>query len=192
VITVDAPSWSSDTATMILWHRESTGWVQVAGPWSAWTGAEGWSTAPGESTLRSPVGSFSFGIGFGLAANPGYRLGWFVVHPTDYWVEDPSSKDYNTRQQGPASGTNVPWKHYEQLSQQPVAYQYSALINFNVPVTGSARGSGIFLHVSKGKPTAGCVSLPVDELLTVLRWIDSSTRIVMGPDSVIRTLRPGT
>ena len=191
-MTVDSPSWGSDTATMILWQRESTGWVQVAGPWFAWTGGGGWSYKPGESTRRSPIGSFSFGIGFGLSANPGYRLGWFVVHPTDYWVEDPSSRVYNTHQPGPASGTNVPWGHYEQLSRQPIAYQYSALIDFNVPVSGSARGSGIFLHVSKGASTAGCVSLPVSELRTALRWIDGNTRIVMGPDSVIRTLRPGT
>jgi L,D-peptidoglycan transpeptidase YkuD (ErfK/YbiS/YcfS/YnhG family) len=191
VMTVDSPSWSSDTATVILWQRGPTGWVQVAGPWSAWTGGAGWSYQPGESTRRSPVGSFSFGIGFGVSPNPGYRLGWFVVGPTDYWVEDPASSVYNTHQQWPA-GKPVPWGHDERLIEQPVAYQYAALIDFNVPVWGHGRGSGIFLHVSKGASTAGCVSLPVPELLTALRWIDGHTRIVMGPDSVIRGLRPGT
>jgi L,D-peptidoglycan transpeptidase YkuD (ErfK/YbiS/YcfS/YnhG family) len=33
-------------------------------------------------------------------------------------------------------------------------------------------GSAIFLHVSTGGPTAGCISLPVGELLQVLRWLD--------------------
>ena len=56
-----------------------------------------------------------------------------------------------------------------------------------MPARGG-RGSGIFLHVSKGAPTAGCVGLPTNELLTALRWIDSGTRIIMGPDSEIRKL----
>jgi L,D-peptidoglycan transpeptidase YkuD (ErfK/YbiS/YcfS/YnhG family) len=192
VMTVDAPSWASDTATVILWQRSSRGWAQVAGPWMAWTGQNGWAYAPGESTLRSPIGSFTFGVGFGLAANPGYRLGWFAVGSTDYWVEDPASAAYNTHQLGPTDEATAPWGHFERLADQPVAYQYAALIDFNVPPTGHARGSGIFLHVSKGHATAGCVALPVDELVTALRWIDGGTRIVMGPDSVIRGLHPGS
>jgi L,D-peptidoglycan transpeptidase YkuD (ErfK/YbiS/YcfS/YnhG family) len=187
VMTVDSPSWASDTATMILWQREGSAWVQVAGPWSAWVGAAGWAYAPGESTDRSPIGSFPFGTGFGTAANPGYGLGWFVIDPNDYWVEDPSSAQYNTHQVGPADESQAPWGHFERLVDQPVAYEYAALIDFNVPANGP-RGSGIFLHASKGAATAGCVSLPVGELLTALRWIDRGTRIVMGPDSEIRKL----
>jgi len=82
----------------------------------------------------------------------------------------------------------VPWGHYEHLIDYPDAYQYAALINFNVPATGSGRGSGIFLHEATGGSTAGCVSLPPDELVAALRWIDASTWIVMAPDDVIRTL----
>ena len=186
-MTVHSPSWASVTATVILWEHKATGWVRVAGPWSAWTGKAGWSYTPGEATLRSPIGSFTFGIGFGLSPDPGYQLGWFVVGPTDYWVEDPASPVYNTHQQGPEDKSQAPWGHFERLIDQPVAYRYSALINFNVPASGG-RGSGIFLHVSKGAPTAGCVSLPTAELLTALRWIDSGTRIIMGPDSEIRKL----
>ncbi len=88
-------------------------------------------------------------MGFGTAANPGYRLGWFGVGPTDYWVEDPASSVYNTHQQGPSDESQAPWGHFERLIDQPVAYQYSVLINFNVPAHG-ARGSGIFLHVVEG------------------------------------------
>jgi L,D-peptidoglycan transpeptidase YkuD (ErfK/YbiS/YcfS/YnhG family) len=137
--------------------------------------------------LGSGGGSFTFGTGFGLSPNPGYRLGWFDVGPTDYWVEDPASPVYNTHQQGPADESQAPWGHFERLIDQPVAYQYAALINFDVPASGG-RGSGIFLHASKGAATAGCVSLPVGELITALRWIDQGTRIIMGPDSEIRKL----
>ena len=189
IITVDSPSWSSTTATFTGWERRGSAWVPVLGPWTANVGYAGWSWTPGEATGRSPIGSFTFGVGFGTAGNPGYRLGWFPITPTDYWVEDPAAgKAYNTHQQGPASGKGVPWGHYEHLIDYADAYQYAALINFNVPVTGSGRGSGIFLHESNGGSTAGCVSLPRDQLVAALRWIDGSTRIVMAPDDTIRTL----
>jgi hypothetical protein len=43
-------------------------------------------------------------------------------------------------------------------------------------------GSAIFLHIKIGTPTAGCVTLPVGELLEVLRWLNpaASPRIEMG------------
>ena len=43
-------------------------------------------------------------------------------------------------------------------------------------------GSAIFLHINIGTPTAGCVTLPVGELLKVLRWLNpaASPRIAMG------------
>ncbi len=194
VLTVTSPSWSSTTATAVAWERtpDGLGWRQVGGPWPATVGYGGWAFTPGEATGRSPVGSFSFGTGFGLAGNPGYRLGWFDVGPTDYWVEDPAAGlAYNTRQQGPVDPRQAPWGHFERLADYPVQYRYAALINFNVPVSGTGRGSGIFLHVSTGGPTAGCVGLETDALLWVLRWIDAGTRIVMGPTDAV-TRGPGS
>jgi L,D-peptidoglycan transpeptidase YkuD (ErfK/YbiS/YcfS/YnhG family) len=38
------------------------------------------------------------------------------------------------------------------------------------------KGSAIFLHVSSGQPTAGCVSIPVADLLRVLRALRPSLR----------------
>jgi L,D-peptidoglycan transpeptidase YkuD (ErfK/YbiS/YcfS/YnhG family) len=44
------------------------------------------------------------------------------------------------------------------------------------------RGSGIFLHASTGRPTLGCVSLPVAQLVATLRWLRPGSRplIVIG------------
>jgi len=189
VITVVSPSWSSPTASLTLWERRGDGsWAQAGGPWDAGVGGEGWAYEPGEATRRSPVGSFGFGTGFGLEANPGYAGGWFGIGDTDYWVEDPASPDYNTHQRGPADPAQAPWGHFEHLVDFPVAYRYVALIDFNVPPRGGI-GSGIFLHESTGGSTAGCVSLAEDELLTTLRWIDpASTRIIMGPESELSKL----
>jgi len=189
VITVVSSSWDSSTSSLALWERHSGGsWEPAGGPWDANVGGGGWAYEPGEGSRRSPVGSFDFGTGFGLKADPGYAGGWFAVADTDYWVEDPASPDYNTRQQGPVDPGQAPWGHFEHLADFPVAYRYVALINFNIPPRGGI-GSGIFLHESTGGSTAGCVSLPENELLTTLRWIDpGSTRIIMGPESELSTL----
>lgn len=194
VLSVTSNGWSDTTAMAILWERnaDGVGWRQVGGPWLANVGYGGWAYAPGESTGRSPIGSFTFGTGFGTGQNPGYRLGWFDIGPTDYWVEDPAAGPaYNAHQQGPANSAQAPWGHFERLADYPVLYQYAALINFNVPATGTGRGSGIFLHASSGGWTAGCVALPVPQLVQTLRWIDPGTRIVMGPLSEV-TRGPAT
>lgn len=190
IITVDGPCWSCTTAAFDAWQRNADGtWAHVFGPWEAYVGYTGWSWTPGEGAGYSPIGSFGFGTGFGTDQNPGYRLGWFVITPNDYWVEDPNAgAEYNTHQLGPANESAAPWGHFERLIDSSAAYQDAAFIEFNWPVTGSGRGSGIFLHVETGRPTAGCVSLPRSELLQVLPWIDGGTRIVMGPDDTIRSL----
>ncbi|MGI9079996.1 MAG: L,D-transpeptidase family protein [Acidimicrobiales bacterium] len=189
VITVVSSSWSSSMATLTMWERGGDGsWAAAGGPWQAGVGRAGWAYQPGESTLRSPVGSFGFGTGFGLRPDPGYAGGWFDIGDTDYWVEDPASPDYNTHRQEPVDPAQAPWGHFEHLIDYPVAYRYVALIDFNVPARGGI-GSGIFLHESTGGSTAGCVSLPEAELLTALRWIDpATTRIIMGPASELPKL----
>ena len=52
------------------------------------------------------------------------------------------------------------------------------------------RGSGIFLHVSHGNATLGCVALPLRQLVKTLRWFDPAKRplIVIGTRATIRKL----
>jgi L,D-peptidoglycan transpeptidase YkuD (ErfK/YbiS/YcfS/YnhG family) len=61
------------------------------------------------------------------------------------------------------------------------AYDYGAVIGYNTARTPRL-GSAIFLHINIGMPTAGCVTLPVGELLEILRWLNpaASPRIEMG------------
>ena len=60
-------------------------------------------------------------------------------------------------------------------------YDYGAVIAYNTARTPGL-GSGIFLHVNIGIATAGCVTLPMGELLRVLRWLNParSPQIRMG------------
>ena len=67
------------------------------------------------------------------------------------------------------------------------AYDYGAVIAYNMDPTVPGAGSAIFLHVSDGGPTVGCVSLPTGELLAVLRWLSPAARprIIMGTAATI-------
>lgn len=188
LITVRSSGWSSTTGELSAWERSTVGWKRVFGPWRSHNGYSGWrpEQARVEGDGTTPAGRFGFLGGFGLRSDPGYRLGWFVVDRHDYWAGDPSRSDYNTHQRGPSDPALAPWRDHEHLIDHPVAYRYSAVIDFNMPVTGP-RGSAIFLHVSTGGHTAGCVSLTESRLVRLLPWIDAGTEIVMGPDSAIRS-----
>ena len=70
----------------------------------------------------------------------------------------------------------------EDLSRSPTAYRHFAVIHYNADPVVPGRGSGIFLHASTGRPTLGCVSLPVPQLVAVLRWLRPASKplIVIG------------
>jgi L,D-peptidoglycan transpeptidase YkuD (ErfK/YbiS/YcfS/YnhG family) len=60
--------------------------------------------------------------------------------------------------------------------QQPAAYPFLAVIEYNMRRVVPGRGSGIFLHAQTGGPTIGCVSLRKPELRAVLRWLNPRAR----------------
>jgi L,D-peptidoglycan transpeptidase YkuD (ErfK/YbiS/YcfS/YnhG family) len=76
------------------------------------------------------------------------------------------------------------------MSRSPVAYRHLAVIAYNTRPIVPGRGSGIFLHASTGRPTLGCVSLPLPQLLRTLRWLRPRREplIVIGTPRTIRRL----
>jgi L,D-peptidoglycan transpeptidase YkuD (ErfK/YbiS/YcfS/YnhG family) len=126
---------------------------------------------------------YGFNIMFGQRANPGVKFPYRVADSQSVWVDDVSSPYYNTWQENAAlKGEHLASSGYA------TAYAYAAVIAYNMPNPVPGKGSAIFLHVSTGGPTAGCVSISQSSLLQVLRWLDpaKSPVIVMGPSSVIR------
>ena len=41
------------------------------------------------------------------------------------------------------------------------------------------KGGGIFLHVSNGKPTAGCIAIPQAQMAKVMRWLDPAKQPIV-------------
>jgi len=150
----------------------------------AFIGRAGFSADKHEGDLKTPVGKYGFGVMFGQRANPGVKSPYRQADAASVWVDDVASPYYNTWQENAAL-------HGEHLDSAgyATAYAYAADIAYNTSPITPGRGSAIFLHVSTGGGTAGCVSLPQSDLLQVLRWLDPgrSPVIVMAPASVIRS-----
>lgn len=178
LVTVSAASYGATQAELTAYQREGGRWRRVFGPWVAWIGRNGMAPpgAKREGDGRTPSGTFGFGFFFGVDRDPGVRFPYRSVDASDFWDDDPSSPLYNLwvddRDANPGADPEP---------MDVSAYDYGAVIAYNTARTPGL-GSAIFLHINIGTPTAGCVTLPVGELLEVLRWLNpaASPRIVMG------------
>jgi L,D-peptidoglycan transpeptidase YkuD (ErfK/YbiS/YcfS/YnhG family) len=191
LVTVVAPRRSSTQGALELWRKTGGCWRALAGPWTAWLGQRGVSANKREGDRTTPVGAFGFlPVMYGIAPNPGVRYRYHRIACGDWWVEDPRSPWYN-RFHHVQCGSKPPFRvTSEDLSRSPTAYRHLAVIAYNTNPVVPGRGSGIFLHASTGRPTLGCVSLPLPQLLTVLRWLRSTREplIVIGTRQAMRGL----
>jgi L,D-peptidoglycan transpeptidase YkuD (ErfK/YbiS/YcfS/YnhG family) len=161
----------------------------VGGAWSAWLGQNGVSANKREGDRTTPAGVFGFGrVVYGIAPNPGVRYRYHRIVCGDWWVEDPRSRWYN-RFRHVRCGSTPPFRvTSEDLSRSPTAYRHFAFIRYHADPLVPGRGSGIFRHASTGRPTLGCVSLLLPQLLAVLRWLSpaSAPLIAIGTAAQIR------
>ena len=162
VITVDAPSASSTTATLIAWENDGNGWYQALPAMPAVDGANGWLPAASSRRGRRHHARRHLPVRVHHvrhATQSGHAFAYHQLVCGDWWDEDSASPTYNTFQHV-TCGTAPPYAaESEALWTEGNAYPSMAVIDFNTPPTGPY-GSGIFLHADVGQPTAGCVSLP--------------------------------
>jgi L,D-peptidoglycan transpeptidase YkuD (ErfK/YbiS/YcfS/YnhG family) len=189
LVTVVAPRRGVTQGSLRLWRKAGACWYPVAGPWIAWLGQRGVSAHKHEGDRTTPAGAFGFlPTMYGIAPNPGVRYRYHRVVCGDWWVEDSRSSWYN-RFRHVRCGSSPPFRvTSEDMSRSPTAYRHLAVIAYNTNPVVPGRGSGIFLHASTGRPTLGCVSLPLPQLVTLLRWLRpaSAPLIVIGTSSEIR------
>ena len=189
LVTVVPPRRSATQAELRLWRKSGACWVQVAGPWTAWVGRHGINDDKREGDRTTPAGVFGFGrVMYGIGADPGVHYPYRHLVCGDWWVEDPRSPYYNQFHHVPCNTTPPFRVTSEDMAASPTAYRHLAFIRYNAEPVVPGRGSGIFLHVSTGRPTLGCVSLPLPELTKTLRWLRpaSDPRIAIGTRAMIR------
>jgi L,D-peptidoglycan transpeptidase YkuD (ErfK/YbiS/YcfS/YnhG family) len=125
----------------------------------------------------------------GVAPDPGVSYRYRRLVCGDWWDEDSSSPAYNRFVALPCGEQPDFGGDSEALWRATTAYAYFALIEYNTNPVVPGAGSAIFLHVSGGGPTNGCVALPGAELVHVLRWLrpSRSPLIVIGTSAAIRS-----
>jgi L,D-peptidoglycan transpeptidase YkuD (ErfK/YbiS/YcfS/YnhG family) len=206
VIVVTAPSWRSTTATLRAYERDGTGgWREVVAATPARLGWSGLYLAGQrrQGTGKTPAGTFAIPRAFGRLADPGTKLPYRRFDRDDAWTYNPARPaTYNVYQTSRAG-----WAGYggyaEHLWSYGRQYDYVAVMDYNLPggpirtgadgvrraaePANTKAGGGIFLHVTNGKVTAGCIAIPQRQMRDVLRWLDPDRRpvIVVGPESVI-------
>jgi|SRR5215208_4019654 len=191
LVTVIARTRHSTQATLRLWSKRDGCWKAAARRWTAWLGGNGTSPAKREGDRRTPTGIFGFlPTMYGVAASPGTHFRYRRLVCGDWWVEDPASPYYN-RFRHVRCGATPPFRTTgEDMSRSPTAYRHLAVIDYNGHPVVPSRGSGIFLHVSRGRPTLGCVSLPPPQLVATLRWLRPRARPLIAIGTSADLLRP--
>ncbi|WP_375194572.1 L,D-transpeptidase [Sphingobium sp.] len=95
--------------------------------------------------------------------NPaGIRLPWRWVREGDGWSDDPADPAYNRPVALPRPFSA------ENLLRDDDAYDVIVVLGHNDAPPVPGQGSAIFVHLSEGRPTAGCVAVERDDMLRLL------------------------
>ena len=186
VIVVTSVNWRSATAIVMAYEKQRSGpWVQKFGPLTAHIGRAGMRLAlrrhEGDNT--TPAGVFALTASFGRLADTTTAMPYTKVTTNDYWVGDSSSPYYNQLRSGLRGGFSR--AQSEHLTAMGAVYDHAIVVDFNRPHAVAGRGSAIFLHITNGRTTSGCIAISRAGVSALLRWLDpvKNPRIVMGPAS---------
>ena len=175
-IVVGVPKADATAGTLTAFQRVGQDWKVVLGPTKAMVGDVGVGEGA-DGVHRTPVGTFAFDQAFGREPNPGTKMPYFQATKQDWWDEDASSPTYNTHVRSAASPSAVT----ENLYDSGPVYDYAINMAVN-PQRIPGKVSGIFLHVTDGTPTWGCVAIGREQMKSILTWLDpaANPRITVG------------
>lgn len=148
-------------------EKRGEGYIQVMPQISGFVGREGVTRDKREGDGKTPKGLFKIGHAFGMAKKINTGLKYKRITSKSRWCCNVNSKCYNR-------WIESRWeKSCEDLWKYKREYRLGAVIEYNMDKnTVSGRGSAIFLHCSKGVPTAGCVAAAFPDIKRILSWLD--------------------
>ena len=150
----------------------------------AFIGKKGWGKTK-EGDMKTPKGIYTFTMAFGIKEDPGCQMEYTQVDNSHYWVGDSSSEYYNqfvsTRDYDDFNKNDS-----EHIIDYDLAYKYCLNISYNDDGT-PGKGSAIFLHCqTKNKFTAGCVAIPEEAMITVMKNVKAGCVVVMDSSKNIK------
>ncbi|QKW05562.1 hypothetical protein HUT18_03405 [Streptomyces sp. NA04227] len=180
-------------------HGVLTWWERQRGSWRAVGSAPARFGANGlvegvrrrQGTSTTPAGLYPLPFAFGIRPAPvGTRLPHRRVRPDSWWCEDPRSAAYNRMTRPLPADCRA--SESERLADYDPQYAYALVVGFNYERPVRGRGAGIFVHVNGRGATAGCVSVPRETMVRLLRWARPERRPHLavgtrsGPTAVTR------
>ncbi len=132
-----------------------------------------------EGDHKSPIGRYPLRRVFYrpdvFKTPPSTALPIQAIGPNDGWCDDPALPDYNRPVALPFAGS------HEKLWRDDRVYDLVIEIGYNDDPPVPGRGSAIFLHIARPdfSGTEGCVALPLDDVLEIIRDLDSNSTIAI-------------
>lgn len=143
-------------------------------------GRSGVSADKREGDGATPVGRFLLREAFYRSdriAPPQTGLKLTAIAPDDGWCDDPADPKYNRQVKLPYAAS------HEEMWRTDHVYDIVVPIGYNDAPPVSGNGSAIFLHLCRDDfaPTAGCVAIPLDDMLQILPRLSPETAITIEP-----------
>lgn len=142
-----------------------------------------------EGDAKTPVGTFHFNRAFGISSDPGCTaFEYRQVTEDDYWSGDQREGYHYNEMVSIKDYPDLSLEDSEHIVDYTREYQYCMNISWNEDGT-PGKGSAIFLHcLGPVKPyTGGCVAIPEDQMVKVLKYVRSDCVVVI--DS-LKTISP--
>ena len=168
---------TGSNALITVFAPTETGRVELLRS-SGFVGKGGVTGNKQEGDGKTPLGIYSIERTFGLLNSPNKNMPYTKIKNFDVWVDDPKSRYYN--QWAYDNAPDKDWNSAEGLINETEAYKYAAIIEYNTKDTVKGAGSAIFIHCSKGVPTAGCVSLPEANMRKLLQLLVHGAKIAIA------------
>lgn len=150
----------------------------------AYIGRQGWGKTR-EGDGKTPSGVYTFTMAFGIAEDPGCQIDYTQVDDSHYWVSDIESDMYN-QFVSLEEYDDFNKKESEHIIDYTTAYKYCLNISYNEDGEAGL-GSAIFLHCqTKNHYTAGCVAIPEEAMLEVMRNVRDDCVVIMDTSKNIK------
>ena len=170
LVFVDADE-STLTCKIYCYQKDDEGlWTQALDPIDGYVGNAGIDEFVSPYEEKTPVGVFAIEYAFGSQMNPGTGLQYSQFTPTDYWITDPNSINYNRWM---SDAENPDWTSAQWLYEYTISYPHAIVFDYNRSSVDRTQGCAKFLHVSKTQ-TAGGVGMAESDLEAMLYWLNIS------------------
>ncbi len=141
-----------------------------------------------EGDEKTPIGIFKMNTPFGIEdAMEGFPENYIKVTSDMYWNGDSDSPLYN-RLVSDLSYTDFDRSRSEHLINYGGYYDYCIDTGYN-PEGTPHRGSALFLHCSMGINTGGCIAIPEEIMIEIMRsYREGHTYIAIGDQADMQAL----